>query len=477
MRPARSSDPESPDTDLLRAPTSLSTAAARNLAEPTKSAPQMRGISPRWLSRMLPWIDVTGGVYRVNRRLSVGLGDGLIRTTRVGTDFRLVPQELVELPLLRGLDEEAGDAASELLDALADRFTQQDYAPGATFVREGEAADRLLVIAHGKVDRTRVGSYGDVLKLGVLAEGDHVGGAALIGGARTWDFSLTATTPCAVLSLPRAAFEAVAADSAALRAHLAAVAARVRRPQDKDGQAAIELAAGHRGETELPRTFVAYERSPREYELSVVQTVVHLHTRVMDLYNGPFDQLREQLRLTVHAIREREEHELLHNPEFGLLHNIDPKQRLQTRTGPPTPDDLDELITRRRKTQLLLAHPRAIAAFGRECNRRGVYPETTLIDGVPVHSWRNIPLLPCPHLPLTDARTSTILALRLGAENQGVVGLRPADLPDQHEPGLNIRFMGINERAVARYLVSAYQSLAMLIPDAAGALENVEVGH
>ena len=100
-----------------------------------------------------------------------------------------------------------------------------------------------------------------------------------------------------------------------------------------------------------------------------------------------------------------------------------------------------------------------------------------LIDGVPVHSWRNIPLLPCPHLPLTEARTSTILALRLGAENQGVVGLRPADLPDQHEPGLNVRFMGINERAVARYLVSAYQSLAMLIPDAAGALENVEVGH
>ncbi|WP_425567452.1 hypothetical protein [Nonomuraea dietziae] len=28
-----------------------------------------------------------------------------------------------------------------------------------------------------------------------------------------------------------------------------------------------------------------------------------------------------------------------------------------TRSGPPTPDDLDELLSRRRKTHCLLAHP------------------------------------------------------------------------------------------------------------------------
>ncbi|SFD99493.1 hypothetical protein SAMN04487819_106157, partial [Actinopolyspora alba] len=34
---------------------SLGTEAARNLATTTKSAPQMQGITSRWLLRMLPW--------------------------------------------------------------------------------------------------------------------------------------------------------------------------------------------------------------------------------------------------------------------------------------------------------------------------------------------------------------------------------------------------------------------------------------
>ena len=54
--------------------TSLDTSAARNLATTTKSAPQMQGISSRWLLRQLHWLNVTGGVYRVNRRLSLAPG-------------------------------------------------------------------------------------------------------------------------------------------------------------------------------------------------------------------------------------------------------------------------------------------------------------------------------------------------------------------------------------------------------------------
>src|SRR5882757_9278618 len=47
--------------------TSLSAAAARNLATATVTVPQMREITPRWLHKLLPWVDVDGGVYRVNR--------------------------------------------------------------------------------------------------------------------------------------------------------------------------------------------------------------------------------------------------------------------------------------------------------------------------------------------------------------------------------------------------------------------------
>ena len=56
-----------------------------------------------------------------------------------------------------------------------------------------------------------------------------------------------------------------------------------------------------------------------------------------------------------------QEHELVNNPEFGLLAQCDLKQRIRTRTGPPTPDDFDELISRRRGAQFLLAHTKPVA--------------------------------------------------------------------------------------------------------------------
>ena len=460
-----------PEKNAAETSTSLSTRAARNLATTTKSAPVMAGISPRWLLRVLPWVPVSGGVYRVNRRLSYALGDGVISFTEVGSAARVIPQELGELSILSGFED------IDVLEALAGRFVQREHAAGERIVQAGQPADRVFLLVHGKASRRKTGKYGDELELGVLGDGDHFGERSLVTSEGTWDFTALALTACTVLSLSRQAFAEVLAESAALREHLGALKERLEKPQDKDGQAAIAMSAGHRGETELPTTFVAYERRPREYELSVVQTILKVHTRVADLYNGPFDQTKEQLRLTIEALREREEDELVNNPDFGLLHNVDYKQRLQTRSGPPTPDDLDELITRRRKTQYLLAQPSAIAAFGRECNRRGIDPETKVVEGQPVQAWRGIPLLPCTKIPVSAARTTSILAMRTGEENQGVIGLRPAELSDQVEPGLNVRFMGIDDKAVIRYLVSAYCSAALLVPDALGVLENVELGR
>ncbi|MFC7762012.1 family 2B encapsulin nanocompartment shell protein [Catellatospora bangladeshensis] len=247
--------------------------------------------------------------------------------------------------------------------------------------------------------------------------------------------------------------------------------------QNKHGEAAIEISAGHVGEAQLPGTFVDYELTPREYELSVAQTVLQVHTRVADLYNEPMNQIEEQLRLTIEALKERQEHELINNREFGLLHNADLKQRIHTRTGPPTPDDLDELLCRRRSSHVFLAHPQAIAAFGRECTRRGIYPQGAELNGHTVPAWRGVPLLPCNKIPVTSNRTTSIIVMRLGMEEQGVIGLHQTGLPDEYQPSLSVRFMGINDKAVMSYLVSAYYSAAVLVPDALGVLENVELGH
>jgi hypothetical protein len=457
------------DDELRRL--SLGTAAARNLATTTKTVPQMQEISPRWLLKLLPWVPAAGGAYRVNRRLTYTVGDGRVTFTSSGAEVRVIPQELCELPLLRGFDD------TTALRGLADRFQQQEFASGDVIVREGQPADRLFLIAHGKVSKVSTGAYGDETALGVLADGDHFGDRMLADAQGTWQFTVKAMTACTLLVLQRQAFDQMNGASTALREHIRQRESGPARAQNDHGEAAIDLAAGHQGEPVLPGTYVDYELHPREYELSVAQTVLRVHSRVADLYNQPMNQVEQQLRLTIEALRERQEEELVNNRDFGLLHNADFSQRTYPRTGPPTPDDLDELLAMVWKDpSFFLAHPRAIAAFGRECNKRGLYPGSVDVAGHQVPAWRGIPIFPCNKVPVSDTRTTSFLLLRTGETAQGVVGLHQTGLPDEYQPGLSVRFMGISEQAIISYLVSAYYSCAVLVPDALAVLENVEIG-
>jgi hypothetical protein len=458
-----------------QAPTSLATAAARQLATTTKSAPQMRGITPRWLLRSLAWIPVGAGTYRHNRRLSHLVGDGRVAVVGTGTEPALLPEALTELPPLAGF----GDP--EVLAALAARFAVRRIAAGEVLAEFGAPVDKVVVVASGKIDKVRTGPYGDGTVLGTLAEGDHAGATMLNVLDPLWECGLQAVTPVVALVLDRAQFHDFAPRVPALQTHLGATAAAPRPPSDKYGDALVELAAGHVGEPVLPQTFVAYDPAPREYPMSLAQTVLRVHTRVADLYNSPMDQTAEQLRLTVAELRERQEQELLTDRDYGLLHNVAPRQRFQTRGGSPAPDDLDELLSRRRRTDFLLAHPQAIAAFRRQCTARGVLPDTVEVAGAggnTVHTgWRGVPLLPCDKVPISAHGTTSVLAVRTGEADSGVCGLRPAELADEHEPGVSVRCTGIDERAVLSYLVSGYQSAVVLVPDALGVLENVELGR
>ena len=82
-------------------------------------------------------------------------------------------------------------------------------------------------------------------------------------------------------------------------------------------------------------------------------------------------------------------------------------------------------------------------------------------------TWRGIPLIPSNKVPVADGK-SKILLLRVGDKRQGVVGL--------FQPGLSVRFMGINNHAIASYLISLYCSLAVLTTDALAVLDDVEIG-
>lgn len=239
-------------------------------------------------------------------------------------------------------------------------------------------------------------------------------------------------------------------------------------------------------EREMPETFADYEAVPREYFLSAVKTILRMNTHVTDIFNSPLDQKEQEMRLTIEAMRERQEWEIINNDNFGLLRSVSPRMRVQSRFGIPTPDDMDELLTRVwKKPSFFLAHPRAIAAFGRECTRRGVPPTTVNIYGSPFLTWRGVPIIPCDKM-LIDGKTrnfsptgkTDILLMRVGEREQGVIGLHQPGIPDEcHIPSLSIKYAGIDTKGIASYILSLYFGTAVLSDDSLGMLENVEVGY
>lgn len=459
---------------------SVTTSVARNLASTTKTAPRMMSITPRYLLSMLPWVQVDGGTYRVNRtkvelskaeRIPVDILDGACS---------FAPEALRSVPLFSGL-------STAIISRMANRFRPETVSLGNKLIGEGEDGNKFFIIAQGQVEVLSKGIHGANLRLALLTEGEFFGESDLVSDKLS-DVTVRTITPCTLLTLSRRDLDAVLAENPSQRSefeHAIRTHLELRSTVNRYGERNIDLVSGFAENVEIPETFVDYSASPREYSLSAVQTVVRVHTRVSDLYNGPWNQLEEQIRLTIEGIRERQEWELINNKKFGLIHSVDPAMRISTRYGAPTPDDLDELLALVwKKPAFFLAHPKAIAAFERECTWRGVPPVTTTLLGSPVLLWRGVPIIPCDKLEMKSRSqsnqslgTTSILLLRAGEADQGVVGLHQAGIPGEIMPSLSARLMGLDSLGVASYLLTLYFSCAVLTDDALAILENVEVGY
>src|SRR5580700_6913145 len=163
-----------PITETQASQQSLSTAAARNLSTTTKTIPQMQGITSRWLTRMLPWVNVSGGTYRVNRRLNLSVGRGRVMFVQNGADdVRIVPETMRALPVLNGLRDDA------VLAELAGSFTPREFQAGEVIFEAGSPVQQAYIVAHGRLQRLGTGKYGDTDILGTLTDGDQLGDAAL----------------------------------------------------------------------------------------------------------------------------------------------------------------------------------------------------------------------------------------------------------------------------------------------------------
>lgn len=457
---------------------SINPTAARNLATTTKTPPQMALISPRWLLRLLPWVNVDAGTYRANRVRIVTRRAGRVPIIHDGKRSTLAPDGLRSIPLFDQADP-------QILEALRESLTAESFERGKLIIEQGKDPDKLFILVRGRAEIFSRGENGDDSRFRVAASGDYFGEEQLMADKGS-AFSARALCACEVFTLSRKSVKKCLEKFPKLKsAFEESVRAKLKLMSEcnRFGEHDLRLSAGHEGEFDIPEMFVDYENFPREYGLSLVQTIVKLHTRVSDLYNVPLNQLREQTRLTIEGMKEVQEWQIINNPEFGLLSSVDSSQRVQARYGTPTPDDMDELLSRVwKKPAFFLAHPSAIAAFGRECTRRGVPPPTVQMFGSPLLTWRGVPIVPSDKLevsgdPANGGRRTNILLMRVGEAEQGVVGLHQMNIPNEIMPSLSVRLMGVDQKAIASYLLTLYFSCAVLVDDAIGVLENVEVGH
>ncbi|MDR2575079.1 MAG: hypothetical protein LBC52_01400 [Treponema sp.] len=247
------------------------------------------------------------------------------------------------------------------------------------------------------------------------------------------------------------------------------------------------LCSSEKKSPEIPEGYVQYQPKPREYTLNSISTIINVDTAVEDVFSSPYDQTKEQLHLAIESLRERQESQIINNDDYGLLKNIPDSQRITpgNKAGSPMPDDLDELLSKVWKEPgFFLAHPRAIAAFQRECTRRGVPPNTASLFGGTFILWRGIPIIPTDKLmvdglkkPKSKTGKTNILLIRSGEAKRGVIGLYQTGLQNEQGRGLSVRFRGVDNKGLASYLLSLYCSAAILADDAIAVLEDVEVGN
>src|ERR1700689_5710300 len=188
-----------PETQRPLAPHTLSVPAARTLSNPTLTVPQMLAESPRWLLHLLPWLNIQGGVYQVNRRRIVLRQSDRIATTLVHDKATLDANALRALSLLRTANE-------PLLTAISGALVEERRGAGEDLYKAGDTGEKFYIIVKGKVEITTTDAHGEKLRLALYGDGDFFGETALLAD---WRHSTTAESliPSVFLTLTRARFQ------------------------------------------------------------------------------------------------------------------------------------------------------------------------------------------------------------------------------------------------------------------------------
>jgi CRP-like cAMP-binding protein len=173
------------------------------------TAPQMLAVSPRWLLHLLPWVNIEGGAYQVNRRRIVLRQSDRIEARLEDNTPRLEPPAMRALALLRS-------AEPPLLEAITNLLVQERHDTGHELYKEGDTGEKLYIIVKGQVEITTTDAHGERLRLALYGDGDFFGETAFLND---WRHTTTARTlvPSVFMTLERARFRAMLESSPELR--------------------------------------------------------------------------------------------------------------------------------------------------------------------------------------------------------------------------------------------------------------------
>ena len=180
---------------------SVTTAVARNLANTTKTSPKMMSITPRWLLSLLPWVQVDGGTYRVNRTKVE-----LSKAERIGVEINgeqvsFSPEALRSVPLFSRLPD-------AIIARMTSRFKTEAVSLGNKLIVEGEDRSKFFIIAQGQVEVLSKGIHGSNLRIALLNEGEYFGETDLVSDKPS-DVTVRTITPCVLLTFSRRDLDAV----------------------------------------------------------------------------------------------------------------------------------------------------------------------------------------------------------------------------------------------------------------------------
>lgn len=244
----------------------------------------------------------------------------------------------------------------------------------------------------------------------------------------------------------------------------------------------LAVAHSHPEGTYLDTSHAGYAE-PREVALETIQTVVKVHKRIPTLYSDQHDQRQQQLLLASEYIKETKENLIFNHPDYGLVNSVADAYGVEV-GGPPTPDVLDDLLSRGWKApDVFVAHPEVVEVFHRELSARGLTSESVQIFGATFSSWRGLPIIPTNklHLYAKDAKLSEdelqerqpgksesiILLVRVGEAKQGVVSLFAEGTGEGGPlPGIEVERMYTGDEAVESYLLTTYSAVAVLTASA-----------